>query len=280
MADDTRQRITQWLEIAPSVQASMSGLLEEHERLRDHAEAAEHECARLRQELATARADNARLVKACGEIDSLIADGLGKANDALLRFRASLGAPATLADVAPVAPSSGVASAAAPSPEPRGPSQRRILVVDDDANFRSLTTDYLTHHHGYAVLAATSGEEALALLPRFQPQAVLLDLAMPGGGMWAIERIMALHPGLCVIVVTANDDMGLVRKARALGAADYVMKPFDLDYLGAVLDGHMTGRDAAPAPARSPLPPAMGAADDGETVLTTDRSIKSCFARR
>ena len=139
--------------------------------------------------------------------------------------------------------------------------------------------DYLTHHHGYEVLAATSGEEALALLPGFQPQAVLLDLAMPGGGMWAIERIIAFRPDLCVIVVTANNDMSLVRKARALGAADYVMKPFDLDYLGSVLDVHMTRGDAAPA-SPSLLPATIGAADDGHAVLTAVRSIRSCFARR
>jgi CheY-like chemotaxis protein len=279
MEDDARRRITQWLDAAPGVLDVMSRLLDERGRLREDTEAAEHECTRLRQELATLRAENDRLVKAWSEIADLIADGLGKANDALLRFRASLAAPATAPDVAPAFAPATVPTVAPPPKDPEGPSPRRILLVDDDADFRSMIVDYLGHHHGYEVLAAASGEEAVTLLPRFQPQAVLLDLAMPGGGTWAIERIKALHPHLCVIVVTANHDVSLVRKARTLGAADYVMKPFDLDYLGAVLDIHMTGDDAASAP-RSPVPTAMNAADDGGAVLTAVRSIKSCFARR
>jgi CheY-like chemotaxis protein len=224
MEDEARGRVVQWLEAAPSALDILSRLVDEQGRLRHAMEAAERECALLREELAAIRAENDRLVKVGREIDELIVNGLGKARDALLRVRGPR----------------------AEEVERKPP--RRILIVDDDANYTRMITDYLVHHLEHEVLTAANGEEALTLLPRFQPHVVLLDLAMPGGGTWAIERIKALHPDLCVIVVTGNDDVSLARRARALGAADYVVKPFDLDDLGAVLDVHVTSGDRAPAP--------------------------------
>jgi DNA-binding response OmpR family regulator len=64
-----------------------------------------------------------------------------------------------------------------------------------------------------------------------------------------------------------------VRKARALGAADYVTKPFDLDCLDAVLDTHMTR-----AFRRSP-PVAMAAADEEATLSAAAWSMKSYVAQ-
>ena len=62
MAEDTTQRIMEWLETASSVRDMVSRLLEEHGRLWEATEAAEHECTRLRQELATVCAENDHLV--------------------------------------------------------------------------------------------------------------------------------------------------------------------------------------------------------------------------
>jgi DNA-binding NarL/FixJ family response regulator len=299
MAEDEARRVTEWLEAAPSVLDMVSRLLDEHGRLWEATEAAEHECTRLRQELATVCAENDRLVKERSEIDDRINDSLGKANDVLLRFRASVGAPLVDSSASPVAQAERaaprVSPAAAPAatraatpatiPTPVSPPERpvepgpwRILLVDDDANFRRMMIDYLSDNRGYEVLAAVSGEEALTLLPRFRPHAVLLDLAMPGGGMWAIEEIKRLHPELCVIVVSANDDVNIVRKARALGAADYVTKPFDLDCLDAVLDTCMA-RDGAPPAFRWSPPVTMAAADERATLPTAAWSMKSYFAR-
>ena len=299
MVEDRSRRITEWLEAAPSVLDMVSRLLDEHGRLWETTEAAEHECTRLRQEQEIVCAENDRLVKESSESADRVTDGLGKANDLLLRFRASLAAPVVDFSASAIAPAERVAArvspAAAPaaaraatpattptpvSPpaQPAKPSPWRILLVDDDANFRRMIIDYLSDNRGYEVLPAVSGEEALRLLPRFRPHAVLLDLAMPGGGMWAIEEIKRLHPELCVIVVSANDDVSIVRKARALGAADYVTKPFDLDCLDAVLDTHMTRDGAASAFRRSP-PVTMAAAGAGATLPAAAWSMKRSFAQ-
>lgn len=62
MTEDTRQRIMEWLEAAPSVLDMVSRLRDEHGRLWEATEAAELECTRLRQELATVCAENDHLV--------------------------------------------------------------------------------------------------------------------------------------------------------------------------------------------------------------------------
>ena len=90
---EVRQRLARWVEEAENVLGVVPALFDEHERLRIMAEAAERECARLRQELSTLRAENEFLIGERGEIAEMIADELNRVmNDALQRLRA----PATV----------------------------------------------------------------------------------------------------------------------------------------------------------------------------------------
>jgi DNA-binding response OmpR family regulator len=107
----------------------------------------------------------------------------------------------------------------------------KILVVDDDPDVRMATRDFLSSK-GYEVVVAEGGREALRLLDASPPDVVLLDVAMPDlDGMETLKRIVATHPTMPVIRVTANADIEITSKVLQLGAADYVPKPFDLDYL-------------------------------------------------
>ena len=107
----------------------------------------------------------------------------------------------------------------------------KILVVDDDREVRMATRDFLSSK-GYEVVVAEGGREALRLLDASPPDVVLLDVAMPDlDGMETLKRIVATHPTMPVIMVTANADIEITSKVLQLGAADYVPKPFDLDYL-------------------------------------------------
>jgi len=107
----------------------------------------------------------------------------------------------------------------------------KILVVDDEPEVRMATRDFLTGK-GYEVSVAEGGREALRLLAASPADVVLLDLAMPGmDGMETLKRIISAHPNMPVIVVTANAEIEITSKVLQLGAADYVPKPFDLDYL-------------------------------------------------
>ena len=79
---------------------------------------------------------------------------------------------------------------------------------------------------------AEGGREALRMLDASPVDVVLLDVAMPDmDGMETLKRIVAAHPSMPVIMVTANADIEITSKVLQLGAADYVPKPFDLDYL-------------------------------------------------
>ena len=107
----------------------------------------------------------------------------------------------------------------------------KILVVDDEPEVRQLLGDFLAGR-GYEVLVAATGMEALDAVEARRPDVVLLDVAMPGmDGVETLRRIVAADPPIPVIMITANADIGLTSKLLAMGAADYIPKPFDLDYL-------------------------------------------------
>ena len=95
-----------------------------------------------------------------------------------------------------------------------------------------MLTEFL-ESQGYEVTAAASGAEALAMVDAAKPHVVLLDVTMPEmDGIETLQRLAAAHPGLPIIMVTANADVDITSRLLALGAADYIPKPFDLDYLG------------------------------------------------
>jgi len=115
----------------------------------------------------------------------------------------------------------------------RGGAMRpgKILVVDDDPEVRMATRDFLSSK-GYDVSVAEGGRDALRQLDSSPADVVLLDVAMPDmDGLETLKRIVSAHPNVPVIMVTGNADIEITSKVLQLGAADYVPKPFDLDYL-------------------------------------------------
>jgi DNA-binding response OmpR family regulator len=127
----------------------------------------------------------------------------------------------------------------------------RILIVDDEQSVRDVLTEYFVEQ-GYRVETAGDGEEALARVQASVPDLVLLDVRMPGiDGVETLRRLRALATDLAIIMVTANEDVGLARDTLKLGALDYVAKPFDFVYLErAIMAGlARTGPGAPPAPA-------------------------------
>ena len=107
----------------------------------------------------------------------------------------------------------------------------RILIVDDEQSVREVLSEYFVEQ-GYSVETAEDGEKALALVQANAPDLVLLDVRMPGiDGLETLRRLRTIAPDLAVIMVTANEDVGLARDTLKLGALDYVAKPFDFVYL-------------------------------------------------
>ncbi|GAA2906509.1 response regulator transcription factor [Streptosporangium fragile] len=102
----------------------------------------------------------------------------------------------------------------------------RILVVDDHPGFRAGLRTLLSTAEGIEVAdEAASGEQALALVGRTQPDVILMDLAMPGmGGIAATERLSRDHPHIRVVVLSMSDDDDSVFAAVRAGARGYVLK--------------------------------------------------------
>ena len=108
---------------------------------------------------------------------------------------------------------------------------RKILVVDDEPEVRKLMEHFLTDR-GYDVRLAENGRRGLAELEHFRPDVVLLDMHMPEmDGLETLKHLATRWPGLPVIMVTVNEDVETTSQMLQAGAADYVPKPFNLDYL-------------------------------------------------
>ena len=107
----------------------------------------------------------------------------------------------------------------------------QILIVDDDEDLVESLSGLL-YDEGFKVSSTADGREALALIRTVAPAVVLLDVWLPGmDGVETLRRIAEIDPPLRVIMVTANADIGLTSRLLAMGAVDYIPKPFDLEYL-------------------------------------------------
>jgi DNA-binding response OmpR family regulator len=108
-------------------------------------------------------------------------------------------------------------------------SDPRILAVDDEPFVLELITTRL-QLAGYAVTPAKDGARALEMLREFIPDAMVLDINMPGvDGFEVLEQMHAV-PRWAVIptmVLTARNRSEDVRRAMSLGARDYLTKPFE-----------------------------------------------------
>ncbi len=116
-------------------------------------------------------------------------------------------------------------------PPASGPT---VLVIEDDPAARDLARRVLAKE-GYAVQCAASGAEGLELARRARPDAIALDVMMPGMDGWAVLTALKADPQLApipVIMITIVDDRNL---GFALGAAEYFTKPIDWNRLTAVL---------------------------------------------
>jgi two-component system, NtrC family, response regulator AtoC len=115
------------------------------------------------------------------------------------------------------------------------PTSRSVLVVDDEADIRSLLTDLLKEE-GYAVRTADSAAKALAEIAKKAPDLVMMDVKLPDqDGLALLKQLKQAHPELEVIVMTAFGGSSSAIKAMEHGAYDYVTKPFEIDDLLATL---------------------------------------------
>jgi two-component system response regulator GlrR len=109
--------------------------------------------------------------------------------------------------------------------------KRRILIVEDDEIFLRPLQRSLEAAH-YDVLVARSGEDAIDLLKREDADLVVTDKRLPGmDGVELVRRLKGEHPDLAVVIMTAYGTIESAVESVRLGAADYLVKPFEVPEL-------------------------------------------------
>jgi len=119
--------------------------------------------------------------------------------------------------------------------------KKHILVIDDEPAWRKITS-HILRNHGYDVLTAGSGAEALKALTTFKPDLILSDVRMPDMNGFDLVDSLKSNPATSstpVIFFSAIDDYDARKMARTLGAVDYLIKPFNEEEVSSVLSKHL-----------------------------------------
>ena len=126
-----------------------------------------------------------------------------------------------------------------------------MLVVDDDQAVRDAVARAL-QFEGYEVETAVDGAEALAAVERRTPEAIVLDILMPGvDGLAVCRRLRKAGNRVPILMLTARDAVDDRVEGLDAGADDYLVKPFELDELLARIRALL--RRAAPPESKEPL---------------------------
>jgi len=109
---------------------------------------------------------------------------------------------------------------------------KKILVVDDKKELRTLLKQYLTQE-GFDIITAGDGQEALFVARQEKPDLIILDLMMPAMGGYEFMRIYSKEADTPVLILTAKTEENDKVLGLELGADDYVTKPFSMRELTA-----------------------------------------------
>ena len=121
----------------------------------------------------------------------------------------------------------------------------KILVIDDDARDRDLLAAVL-EENGYEVIWADNGGAGLMLCHQQTPDAVVLDLNMPGiDGLSILRQLRILHPTLPVVVFSGHSPQEVEEETLNQGATAFIQKAFSVNLLGPAL------REVLPSPTQA-----------------------------
>jgi DNA-binding NtrC family response regulator len=107
---------------------------------------------------------------------------------------------------------------------------KRLLLVDDEVGLVDLLKEHF--EKDYEIVTAMSGAAAVERFARMRPDAVFLDISMPGvTGVQVLQLLRETDAGVPIIMMTANKDSKLAEDCLKSGAFAYVPKPFNLVYM-------------------------------------------------
>jgi two-component system chemotaxis response regulator CheY len=112
----------------------------------------------------------------------------------------------------------------------------RVLIVDDSILMRRMIADTLGDAGWQIVAEAADGREAVQRYGQLRPDAVTMDIVMPGtSGLAALEEILKIDPTAKVVVISALNQTRLISEAIRKGAQDFIAKPFLPEQLQATM---------------------------------------------
>lgn len=121
----------------------------------------------------------------------------------------------------------------------------KILIVDDELIMRESLAGWL-ERDGHEVSAAASGEEAMEVLKDSRFDILLVDIKMEGmSGLDVLKQVKESDPDVDVVMITAYGSIPTAIEAMKKGAYDYLLKPFDPDALGVLIEKIIEHQDQA-----------------------------------
>ena len=121
----------------------------------------------------------------------------------------------------------------------------KILIVDDEMVMRESLAAWL-QRDGHNVQTAESGEEALALIEKTRFDILIMDIKMEGmSGLEVLRHVQDNDPDVSVVMITAYGSISTAIEAMKNGAFDYLLKPFDPEELGVLIEKIIAHRNQA-----------------------------------
>ena len=119
----------------------------------------------------------------------------------------------------------------------------RVLVIEDEVDVAATVLELLTARN-YEVIAVTTAEEGLEVIPGFRPSVLLLDISLPGlSGPGLLDVFARRYAWLPVIVVTSAVDPEILSRIADGKPFHLVHKPFDLDALDRLVAAAAAGQE-------------------------------------
>jgi two-component system chemotaxis response regulator CheY len=124
----------------------------------------------------------------------------------------------------------------------------KILIVDDSTFMRTILKGIIAQskYAEASVIEATDGNDAVAKFNSEKPDLVLLDIVMPNKDGIAVLKDIG-HQATSIVIVSSNDQPGVIEEAKSLGAKDYIIKPYDSSQVITMLDNILTGTADGPS---------------------------------
>ena len=111
----------------------------------------------------------------------------------------------------------------------------KVLVLDDEKGLCEDIKEFFVYR-GYKVFAATSGEQAVSIINKEKLDILVLDIKMEGiDGLKVLKTAKEKDPKVKAIMVTALRDEDMKRQALALGASEYITKPFSYEKIETII---------------------------------------------